>query len=78
MADDPNRKPVSGKAAQTARSGRATTSPPIENTAVLPSGGPSSDDCYTSLLHNPDHDPGPSVSKRSGNIRGSGTLNRGN
>ena len=50
MADNPDYKPVSSKAAQTARSGRATTSPPLENTAVSPSGGPSSDDCYTVLL----------------------------
>lgn len=70
MANNPNHKPVSSKAAQTARSGRATTSPPIENTAVSPSGGPSSDDCYTTLLHNSDPEPGPSVSKRSGKRSG--------
>jgi hypothetical protein len=69
MAENPDYKPVSKKAAQTARSGRATTSPTLENTTVSPSGGPSSDDCYTVLLHNPDHDPGSSVSKRSGNDR---------
>jgi hypothetical protein len=69
MADNPNHKPVSGKVAQTARSGRATTFPSIENIDVFPSGRLPPDDCYTVLLHNPDHDPGSSVSKRSGNIR---------
>jgi hypothetical protein len=55
--------------ARPGRSGRASLSPDIENTTVSPSGGPSFDDCYTVLLHNPDHDPGSSISKRSGNVR---------
>ncbi|WP_426050978.1 DUF6538 domain-containing protein [Brevundimonas sp. SL161] len=34
--------------------------PPIivDNASEIPSGGPSSDDCYTSLLHNLPHDQG--------------------
>ena len=48
------------------RSGRATSSPTPVNTTVLPAGGPSSDDCYTTLLHNPDHDLGSSSGKPSG------------
>ena len=32
--------------------------PIVEKTAISPSGGPSADDRYTTLLHNPDHDLG--------------------
>jgi hypothetical protein len=48
------------------RSGRAIVSSIVEKTTVLPSGGPSSDDCYTTLLHNPDDDLGSSSGKLSG------------
>lgn len=48
------------------RSGRAILSPTPVNTAVSPSGGPSSDDCYTTLLHNPDDDLGSSSGKVTG------------
>ena len=61
----PSEDRLSGAPA-TFRSGRAISSPTPVNTAVSPSGGPSSDDCYTSLLHNPDHDRGSSVGKPSG------------
>ena len=46
--------------------------PPIivENTPDLPSDGPCFDDCYTTLLHNPDHDMGSSSGKRSGKRTG--------
>lgn len=39
----------------------------VEDIDVFPSGGPSSDDCYTTLLHNPQHGQTLSVSERSGN-----------
>ena len=52
------------------RSGRAIVSPIVEKTADLPSDGPYSDDCYTTLLHNPDHDAGSSSGKRSGKRAG--------
>jgi len=52
------------------RSGRAIVSPIAENTAVLPSDGPCFDDCYTPLLHKPDHDLGSSSGKRSGKRAG--------
>ena len=65
MTDETD-KPVIPTARSTGRSGRAISSPIPVNTAVSPSGGPSSDDCYTSLLHNPDHDLGSSSGKPSG------------
>jgi hypothetical protein len=48
------------------RSGRAILPNIVENAAVLPLGEPSSDDCYTTLLHNPVHVQDVSVSERSG------------
>ena len=48
------------------RSGRAITSDIVENTAVSPSDGPCFDDCYTPLLHNPDHGLSARSRKRSG------------
>jgi hypothetical protein len=52
------------------RSGRAIAFQHIVNKAVLPSETPCSDDCYTTLLHNPDDDPGSSSGKRSGKRAG--------
>ncbi len=70
MNDEKTVKPH-GRAASsndrgTNRSGRAISSPTPVNTAVSPSGGPSSADCYTTLLHNPDDDLGTSSGKLSG------------
>lgn len=59
-------QPVVPPTEATARSGRAISSRIAEKTTVSPSGGPSSDDCYTTLLHNPDHDLGSSSGKPSG------------
>lgn len=39
----------------------------VEDIDVSPSGGPSSDDCPTTLLHNTHHIQALSVSERSGN-----------
>ena len=69
MTDETN-EPVAPSTPATGRSGRAIVSPTVENAADLPSAGPSSDDCYTPLLHNPDHDPGSSSGKRSGKRTG--------
>ena len=38
----------------------------LENVEESPSGEPFSDDLYTTLLHNADHDQGLSLSERSG------------
>ena len=75
-ADHPAQEPDSG-AYQSAENGHPRNpvecaSPQIivENTAVSPLGEPSSDDCYTTLLHNPDHDQGPTIYERSGKRSG--------
>lgn len=58
MASDGEITPPTNHARQTpespkrSRSGRAILPNIVENPAVSPSGRPSSDDCYTSLLHN--------------------------
>ena len=69
MTHEPD-EPVAPSAQTSGRSGRAIVSLIVENTAVSPSGGPSSDDCYTTLLHNPGHDLGSSSGKRSGKRAG--------
>ena len=69
MTDEAD-KPVAPATPAPGRSGRAIVSPIVENTTVSPSAGPSSDDCYTTLLHNADHDPGSSSGKRSGKRTG--------
>jgi hypothetical protein len=48
------------------RSGRAIIPNIVENAADLPSGKPSSDDCYTTPLHKSGPDLSLSVSERSG------------
>ena len=48
------------------RVGCASSSTIVEKTAEKPSAKPSSDDCYTTLLHNPDNGQGLTLSERSG------------
>ena len=69
MTDEAD-KPIVPPTQATGRSGRAIVSPIVEKTPVLPPVGPCSDDCYTTLLHNADHDPGSSSGKRSGKRAG--------
>jgi len=69
MTDDAD-KPVDQPTRAPGRSGRAIVSRIVEETTVSPSGGPYFDDCYTTLLHNPDDDPGSSSGKRSGKRTG--------
>jgi len=52
------------------RSGRAIFSPTVENVAVSPLAGPSSDDCYTIPLHALEPRTELSVSERSGKRSG--------
>jgi len=47
--------------------GRANFPQIIEKIAISPSQRPSLDDCYSTLLHNPDSDQGLTVSDCSGN-----------
>jgi hypothetical protein len=67
MSEDDSRNSDAQNRPDRNRVGCASSPNIAENVEVSPSGEPSFDDCYTTLLHNRTDDPGLTIGQRSRN-----------